>query len=279
MGKIIVAGIGPGDKADTTPAVLEAMREADAIVGYKYYFQFAKPYLKEGCECIDTGMKKERERAEQAFCLAEEWREGYDEAVTMPPPPFPKGMAEKYYIAAEQYFDAFDGFGDDWEVVSAEKKFVLRLGKYDVSGIADLVLRNKNTGELWVVDHKSKSMNSLRKELNLYRKQLYLYAMWCKEEFGAYPVKISFNMFKEGCFVDEEFSLDALDETKKWFLDTIHQIEDIDALECWETKVNSYFCGNICSLALECADYQQLRQEELDRYYAKKALEAEMYGV
>ena len=54
MGKIIVAGIGPGDKADTTPAVLEAMREADAIVGYKYYFQFAKPYLKEGCECIDT---------------------------------------------------------------------------------------------------------------------------------------------------------------------------------------------------------------------------------
>ena len=72
MGKIIVAGIGPGDKADTTPAVLEAMRKADAIVGYKYYFQFAKPYLKEGCECIDTGMKKERERAEQAFCLAEE---------------------------------------------------------------------------------------------------------------------------------------------------------------------------------------------------------------
>ena len=51
MGKIIVAGIGPGDKADTTPAVLEAMREADAIVGYKYYFQFAKPYLKEGCKC------------------------------------------------------------------------------------------------------------------------------------------------------------------------------------------------------------------------------------
>ena len=28
--------------------------------------------MKEGCECIDTGMKKERERAEQAFCLAEE---------------------------------------------------------------------------------------------------------------------------------------------------------------------------------------------------------------
>lgn len=72
MGKIIVAGIGPGSKEDITPAVLEAVREADAVVGYKYYFQFIEAYVKPGCECIDTGMKKERERAEQAFRLAEQ---------------------------------------------------------------------------------------------------------------------------------------------------------------------------------------------------------------
>ena len=72
MGKIIIAGIGPGSKEDITPAVLEAVREADTIVGYKYYFQFIEPYVKPGCECIDTGMKRERERAEQAFELAEQ---------------------------------------------------------------------------------------------------------------------------------------------------------------------------------------------------------------
>ena len=72
MGKIIVAGIGPGSKEDITPAVLEAVREADVIVGYKYYFQFIEAYVKDGCECIDTGMKMERERAEQAFLLAEQ---------------------------------------------------------------------------------------------------------------------------------------------------------------------------------------------------------------
>ena len=42
------------------------------IVGYKYYFQFIESYVPEGCTCIDTGMKKERERAEEAFRLAEE---------------------------------------------------------------------------------------------------------------------------------------------------------------------------------------------------------------
>ena len=72
MGKIIVAGIGPGSKEDITPAVLEAVQQADCIVGYKYYFQFVEAYVKEGCECIDTGMKKERERAEEAFRLAEQ---------------------------------------------------------------------------------------------------------------------------------------------------------------------------------------------------------------
>lgn len=72
MGKIIVAGIGPGSKDDITPAVLKAVGEADVVVGYKYYFQFVEPFVKDRCECIDTGMKHERERAEQAFQLAEQ---------------------------------------------------------------------------------------------------------------------------------------------------------------------------------------------------------------
>lgn len=74
MGKIIVAGIGPGCPEDMTAAVAEALREADVVVGYQYYFQFIEPYIKEGCECVDTGMKKERQRAEQAFELAEQGR-------------------------------------------------------------------------------------------------------------------------------------------------------------------------------------------------------------
>ena len=72
--RIYVAGIGPGSAEDITPAVIKAVSESDVIVGYKYYFQFIEPYLRPDTECVDTGMKKERERAEKAFQLAEQGR-------------------------------------------------------------------------------------------------------------------------------------------------------------------------------------------------------------
>lgn len=69
--KIYVAGIGPGSSEDITPAVIAAVKDSDIVIGYKYYFQFVEQYLNPDTECIDTGMKKERDRAELAFDYAE----------------------------------------------------------------------------------------------------------------------------------------------------------------------------------------------------------------
>nr|MCR5312919.1 precorrin-3B C(17)-methyltransferase [Bacteroidaceae bacterium] len=69
-GKIIVAGIGPGSKEDITPAVLEVVSQSDVVVGYKHYFQFIEHALRPDAVCIDSGMKQERQRAEEAFCYA-----------------------------------------------------------------------------------------------------------------------------------------------------------------------------------------------------------------
>ena len=74
--KIIVAGIGPGSEQDITPAVLAAVREADVVVGYKYYFRFIRDFVRPDAECIDTGMKRERARAEQAFEYVEQGKTG-----------------------------------------------------------------------------------------------------------------------------------------------------------------------------------------------------------
>lgn len=70
--KIIVAGIGPGSAQDITPAVISALQQSDVVVGYNVYFPFIESFLNKNTECIDTGMKKERDRAEQAFQMAEQ---------------------------------------------------------------------------------------------------------------------------------------------------------------------------------------------------------------
>ena len=68
--RIVVVGLGPGSPEDITPAVLQAVQTADVVVGYKYYFQFIEQYLRPETICIDSGMKKERQRAEEAFNYA-----------------------------------------------------------------------------------------------------------------------------------------------------------------------------------------------------------------
>ncbi len=70
-GKIFVVGIGPGDAEEITPSVREALSHCDVVVGYKYYFRFIENLLPAGVECVDSAMRRERERAKLAFELAE----------------------------------------------------------------------------------------------------------------------------------------------------------------------------------------------------------------
>lgn len=73
-GKIYVVGIGPGSEEDITPAVRTAIMQSDIVVGYKYYFNFIRSIVRSETECIDTGMKKEKDRATLAFEYAEQGR-------------------------------------------------------------------------------------------------------------------------------------------------------------------------------------------------------------
>lgn len=66
-GRITVVGIGPGSREDMTPAAARAISEADVIVGYKYYFRFVESIRRKDSLCVDTGMKREADRAAEAL--------------------------------------------------------------------------------------------------------------------------------------------------------------------------------------------------------------------
>lgn len=184
-----------------------------------------------------------------AIALADVYEAGYDQAVTRSFPPFPKGMGEKYFDQGLQYFAAFDGFGDQYEVLSAEEKFELDIGGYRFVGIADLVLRDRESGDITVIDHKSKSSATMKKELATFRRQLYVYAAFVKQKFGVYPKYLKFNLFRENQWVTEAFDPAAFEETMAWVTRTIESI--LFETE-WKVSPSSYFCRFVCGCLDAC---------------------------
>ena len=158
-------------------------------------------------------------------------------------------MGEKYFQQGLEYFQNFEGFGDQYEILSVEEKFELDIEGYRFVGIADLVLRDKTTGDITVIDHKSKSMNSMKKAQYENTRQLYTYAAYVKERFGAFPTLLRFNMFRYDVNIDEPFSMKRYEETMDWIERTIAEIR---AEREWKVSSSSYFCRFICSTRLYC---------------------------
>ena len=65
MGRLSIVGIGPGAPQHTTPAALQAIREAELIVGYTTYIRLVRELI-QGKEVIRTGMTEEIGRAAAA---------------------------------------------------------------------------------------------------------------------------------------------------------------------------------------------------------------------
>lgn len=111
------------------------------------------------------------------------------------------------------------------------------------------MIRDKKTGKITVIDHKSKSNSQMKKDLPVYRKQLYTYAAFVKQKFGVFPTHLKFNMFKEGTFIDEMFSQEEFDATMKWIVDTI---EEILFEADWMVSTSSFYCRFVCSVFDYC---------------------------
>ncbi|MBC1527676.1 precorrin-3B C(17)-methyltransferase [Listeria seeligeri] len=66
---IYVIGIGPGDKRLMTGEALQAIEEADVIVGYVTYIKLIKELIKDK-EIVKTGMRREIDRCQEAVDIA-----------------------------------------------------------------------------------------------------------------------------------------------------------------------------------------------------------------
>lgn len=136
-----------------------------------------------------------------------------------------------------------------YETLAIEERFEIDIMGNAFVGVVDLVLRDKVNGDIIVYDHKSKSMQSLKKDIDGCKRQLYVYAAFIKEKYGVYPKLLRFNMFRYNEFVDEQFSMEKYEATLKWVADTIARIKKETE---WPVSSSGYFCKFICSVRDHC---------------------------
>lgn len=183
------------------------------------------------------------------FELGAQYRREYEQAVIHPFPPYPKGLGGRYFDAGAAYFDSFAGFSNNMEIIAAEERFQTKLDGHPFIGIADLLLRDTDSGELILMDHKSKSLPSMKKVLRKQLRQLYLYAAFIKEKYGEYPARLVLNLFREPAYIDTPFAKDEFDASMNWAVTTIDQIY---AEEDWRPCKLDYFCQFLCDEAYNC---------------------------
>jgi hypothetical protein len=192
------------------------------------------------------------------FELSQVYEDEYAKHITYKAPPNKYvDLGQKYYNVGKEYFDNFTGFGE-YEVIDVERKVQFMIDKYKITGYIDLIVKNKD-GEIEIVDHKSKDLKArtTRKtptksdvELDHYLMQLYLYSIPVYESEGKYPTKLNFNAFRNGTWIQEDFKLEKLEETKQWVVDTINKIKSEDK---FLPKSEQFFCWYLCSMRDRCS--------------------------
>jgi hypothetical protein len=188
------------------------------------------------------------------FDLSSYYSDNFDKEVTETPPPFPAGMLGKYKESGQVLFDNFEFDREDYELIVVEEKVTTSLNGIPVVVKPDIVLRNKKTGQVILLDFKTSNPYVKdridKKKLAGYLRQMYLYAyVWnsCKEE-KITDIYLWFVRIGK----IEKFTYTAGDEkeTLEWFN---AQIKEILSDEEWKAiPDNTYFCGQICGFRKIC---------------------------
>ena len=174
---------------------------------------------------------------------------------------------EKYFYLGLDYFGDLDfNWLDKYEVLGIEKKVHFKVGKYSFVGYIDLLLKDKETGEIIVIDHKSsefplgkkgKVLKRKQEAYLSYKRQLYLYSKAIIEEYVVPPSKIKWNYFREKQWLELPFIQEEYEEALDWAEKTIEKIINEEE---FPARVDYFYCHNLCGFRNSC-EYKSMGGE------------------
>lgn len=167
-------------------------------------------------------------------------------------------IIDKYFYLGLDYFGhlSFDWL-KDYDVLGIEKRINFKIDAYQFVGYIDLLVREKKTGDIIVIDHKSSEYplgkrgavkKTKQESYDSYKKQLYLYSKAVIDEYGQAPKMLVWNYYKEQKWLEIPFAKDEYEEALMWATDTIHRIErDTEFV----SHMEHFYCTQLCRFRRE----------------------------
>lgn len=192
------------------------------------------------------------------FELSDYYEQHFDEEVYLDFPPNKYvDLRESYYNKGAAYLENADLMLDQFDVLGVEKEVHFQIDDVELIGYIDLLLRDKITGEIIILDHKSATIKILKSgkisktdqgHFESFKRQLYLYSMAVKEEYGD-VAWLEWNMFKDQQRIKIPWDEKEYDDAIKWAQDTVNAIREETE---WEPKVDEFYCRYLCGMRSIC---------------------------
>ena len=181
-----------------------------------------------------------------------------------------------YYDKGIDYFDNIDLDLENYEILGVEEKVEFTINGKDFIGYIDLLVKDKKTNEIIIIDHKSASLKILKngkisksdqQHFLEFKRQLYLYSIPVIKKYGSVS-KLKWNMFKDQKWIEIPWVKEEYDEAIQWAKDTLSLIEKESE---WNPNPDYYYCHYLCGQRNHACEYKPKptgkKQQEDNRQY------------
>lgn len=225
--------------------------------------------------CCHSVLEKFARGKISIFEISQAYEEEFAKTVVHDAPPNKHAdIKQSYYDKGLDYFDNIDLDLENYEVLGVEKEVRFKIDDKDFVGFIDLLLREKETGKIIILDHKSASIKFLKNgkvskkdqsHVQEFIRQICLYSIPVLKEYGRVD-EMWWNLFKDKQWLKLPWTQEAQDEAIQWVKDTIKLIENE---KDFSPNQSFYYCNYLCSQRNNGCPYkpQPVNKKTEDEFY------------
>lgn len=174
-------------------------------------------------------------------------------------------IAEEYYNDGYNYFGNISQLDDKYEILGVEKDLSFNIKRKPFVGFIDLLLKDKNTGEIMICDHKTAKLKFKKngeisktdiEHFESFKRQLYLYSKPIIAEYKHVDY-LAWNMVRMDKIIKIPFDKNEYESSLNWAIDKIKYISK-EAL--WLPNKDEFYCRNLCGMR-EICEYNEWKTE------------------